>query len=526
MSTVNPRIIDAWFPCAAVDDACGGPAGSGKNEKAIFTWFASRPIAQARAAVATALLGDQPGIRPVIDAAVRGDRDAIGKLAGAVGASYPEGRPVVLDVFSGRGILPLEAARLGATAVGLDLSPVATLAGRILADYPLRDWSEEPPLPWTLDTTAEAPLFETGSRPRLIADLEVFLGEVGRCVTAAVEPYYPRNPDGSFPWGYLWAVSIPCDGCGRRFPLLGSLILRHPYTRTTDAGQALRLVVDGDDWRAEVADGLPDQAPTYSSTELGDGRKRKGKSARCLFCQHPHSLETVKAKGFSNEYRDEILAAADVIGDTKKVFRTLREVERQAAERVDLSSLEAFGPYSAVPDEVIPAGNVHTVMASGYGYKTFGSLMCDRQTLLFVETVRAIRSCSDDAVAAGISDAYGRVLAGYAAATMIRRLRLATRGSRIRQHGNELGTEQNRVQAADLFSREASIIFQFDWLETGPGEGPGTWSSVVETGLKPYETHVLGIRGRRPGSARRARCPSRTGTRAWTPWSQTRRTTT
>ena len=147
---------------------------------------------------------------------------------------------------------------------------------------------------------------------------------MGRRVTAAVEPYYPRNPDGSFPWGYLWAISIPCDGCGRRFPLLGSLVLRHPYTRTADAGQALRLVVDGDDWRAEVADGLPDQAPTYSSTELGDGRKRKGKSARCLFCQHPHSLETVKAKGFSDEYRDEILAAADIVGDTKKVFRALR----------------------------------------------------------------------------------------------------------------------------------------------------------------------------------------------------------
>jgi adenine-specific DNA methylase len=495
MSTVNPRIIDAWFPCAAVDDACGSPAGSGKNEKAIFTWFASRPIAQARAAVATALLGDQPGIRPVIDAAVRGDGEAISKLAKSVSALYPEGRPVVLDVFSGRGILPLEAARLGATAVGLDLSPVATLAGRILADYPLRDWSMEPPLPWTLDAAAETPLFESSTKPRLITDLAVFLGEVGRRVTAAVEPYYPRNPDGSFPWGYLWAISIPCDGCGRRFPLLGNLVLRHPYTRTGDAGQALRLVVDGDDWHAEVADGLPDQAPTYSSTELGDGRKRKGKSARCLFCQHPHSLETVKAKGFADEYRDEILAAADIVGDTRKVFRALRHEEKQAAERVNLSALEASGPYSAVPDELIPAGNVHTVMASGYGYKTFGSLMCDRQTLLFAETVRAIRSCYADTLAAGISDAYGRVLAGYAGATLTRRLRLATRGSRIRQHGNELGTEQNRVQAADLFSREASIIFQFDWLETGPGEGPGTWSSVVETGLKPYETHVRGIRG-------------------------------
>src|SRR5690242_16777521 len=41
VSTGQSRIIDTWFPCAAVDDACGSPVGSGKNEKAIFTWFAS-----------------------------------------------------------------------------------------------------------------------------------------------------------------------------------------------------------------------------------------------------------------------------------------------------------------------------------------------------------------------------------------------------------------------------------------------------------------------------------------------------
>ena len=72
---------------------------------------------------------------------------------------YPDGRPVVLDVFSGRGIIPLEAARLGAIAVGLDLSPVATLAGRILADYPLRDWSSEPPLPWISSADRDELLF-------------------------------------------------------------------------------------------------------------------------------------------------------------------------------------------------------------------------------------------------------------------------------------------------------------------------------------------------------------------------------
>ena len=89
MTAANRKIIDAWFPCAAVDDACGNPTGSGKNEKAIFTWFASRPIAQARAAVATALLPDLPDTRPLIDAAISGDRGAIDKLAVAVSVSIP-----------------------------------------------------------------------------------------------------------------------------------------------------------------------------------------------------------------------------------------------------------------------------------------------------------------------------------------------------------------------------------------------------------------------------------------------------
>ncbi|MER7196700.1 DNA methyltransferase [Streptomyces sp. CB01635] len=488
-------LIDSWFPCAAVDEACGNRAGSGQVEKAIFTWFASRPIAQARAAVATALLPDEPDTRPLIDDAVRGNPGAVAKVAALVAERYPEGRPIVLDVFSGRGIISLEAARLGAKAVGLDLSPVATLAGRILADYPMRDWSGEPPLRWTHSQEASATLFEEDGTPRLIADLKVFLDEIGQRVQEAVEPYYPRNPDGSFPWGYLWAISITCDGCERRFPLLGSLVLRHPYARTKDAGQALRLVVDGDAWRAEVVDGLPDQAPTYSSTDLGDGRKRKGKSARCLFCSHVHSLETVKAKGAAAEYRDEVLLAIDTEGEAKRVFRTLRQDERTAARGVDTTALEDSGPLSAVPDEPIPAGNVHTVMASGYGYRTFGDLMCDRQALQFAETVRAIRSCHNDVLAAGVSPDYARALTAFASATVARRLRYSTRGCRVQAMGKGNGAEQNRIKVSDLFANEASLNFQFDWVETGPGSGPGTWASVSKTGLGPYLAHVRALQG-------------------------------
>ena len=80
--SVGDRMIDRWFPCVAVDEAIGTPVGSGKNEKAIFPWFASRPIAQARAAVLCSLLPDEERLRPLVDAAIRvGDREALGHLA-------------------------------------------------------------------------------------------------------------------------------------------------------------------------------------------------------------------------------------------------------------------------------------------------------------------------------------------------------------------------------------------------------------------------------------------------------------
>ena len=38
---MRARMIDQWFPCSSVDAAVGTPAGSGRSEKALFTWFAS-----------------------------------------------------------------------------------------------------------------------------------------------------------------------------------------------------------------------------------------------------------------------------------------------------------------------------------------------------------------------------------------------------------------------------------------------------------------------------------------------------
>ncbi|MEU2727727.1 hypothetical protein [Streptomyces griseoviridis] len=493
-----------------MDEAVTTPAGSGLSEKALFTWFASRPIAQARAAVLTALLPNKNDLHEVVcDAVTTGDAKTFEHLAAHIREDYPHGPPVVLDMFSGRGIIPLEASRLGFTTAALDLSSVATLATKLLTVYPMIDWSEEPSLPFELEQlheSKEPQLFqgEEIEEPRLVSDVRSLLFEVGKRAAEAVKDLYPNSPDGSVPWGYLWAVSIPCDNCGVRFPLVGSMALRHPYKFTSDEGQAFRLVQDGERWRAEVHDGLPEEHPTFSSAT-----GRRGKSARCpnRECGHLHTLDSVKAKGFAGQYQDELLAAADLVqvpAPTKrnpnrtverKVFRNLTPADREAIARVDETAarLSAAGGISAIPDEYIPEGNASQIDASGYGFNTFASLMVKRQAIYTAELVKAIRSCHADMIDVGISSAYALALTSYASGNLVRKLRRSGRGCRVNKHGKPDGSKQNRLDAHDIFANESGITFAFDSFETGPAAGPGTWWSVSKSGLAPLAKHVQGI---------------------------------
>ncbi len=226
-----PRLSSDWFPVAAVDRACGSPAGSGQNEKAIFTWFASRPIAQARAAVLCSLLTEDSERRRRRAAPAR-RRAPSSPATGRHSRSWHHGsRMSTASVQSSWTVSPdaassrLRRRELDCAPVGLDLSPVAALAARLLADWPFRDWSSEPEVPFDSEErddhaeSSEAQLFvNSEAEPKLIRDLRRFFAEVGRRVAATVEPYYPRNPDRSYPWGYLWAITLPCDACQRSLP--------------------------------------------------------------------------------------------------------------------------------------------------------------------------------------------------------------------------------------------------------------------------------------------------------------------
>jgi putative DNA methylase len=483
------RMIERWFPCQEVSEASAAGWGTGNAEASIFTWFAKRPLAQAKAAVITSLLpwpddpAEQLRLQDLVRRSLVGSGDAKkasydeahDDLVAELARHYPLGARL-LDPFSGRAMIPLEAARLGVAALGVDYSPLATLAGQLLAEYPLRGWDEEPPLPFGEDSGRML-------RSPLADDVASVLVEVGRRYEKAMAKYYPAVV-GLQPWGYLWAISLPCRECGRRFPLTGPLQLRHPLPRKNDPGQSYDVLVDKGrgSWDIDVHEGAPYGQPTRVVAQGKNKYDSDGKVAVCPFCGHVHPKEVHTRLAREGLGQDELVVVADTESSGRKVFRAPTDIDLKAIGYAEKALLDepGFGTLPAVPDEQIPPGNTWTIQPTVYGAKTYGDLANQRQTLGFVRLCRTINELAADLASAGLSSDYITALTGYAASVLARKLRRATRGCTL-QPRLDKRSDSSYVNVSDVFgANESSIGFSYDYFEVGLGEGAGSWATVAD----------------------------------------------
>lgn len=481
------RMIERWFPCAEVSEHSAKGWGTGSAEKSLFTWFASRPLAQAKAAVICSLLpwpendaAEQERLKDLVVEAMGGYDEANAELRAELAKHYPNGA-LVCDPFSGRAMIPLEAARLGVQAWGIDYSPVATLAGMLLADYPLRDWDDERDLPFDgYQDHATAHFID----PRLLRDVRFVLALVGKRYSETMGEFYPIV-NGKRPWGYVWAVTLPCVNCGNRFPLTGSLGLRNPNQNRNDPGQSYRIITDtAGTFATEVHDGSP-----TAQAALVKVPGRQGKSGVCSFCGHIHPLETLRRMMRDGLRGEALLAVADIDESVGKRYRTPDDADREGLHGVDtaLAGEATFGlGLSAVPAEPIDPGLSRYIAPVGYGYSRWGELCNPRQTLGFVRLARIIDSLCKELLAGGVSPAYAAALTSYAASNLVRRINYSTRC---------VSLQTPRQCVRHLFVNESSIGHSFDYFETGCGDGPGTWGSLATHTLQSLRKQLDRAKG-------------------------------
>jgi len=517
----RPRIIERWFPCAEVSAASSKGWGSSNSETLIMSWFAKRPLAQSRAAVLCSLLpwpedhDEQERVKAVIREGLNSCQDpdwtpnlgrrhkygikdcarydkndgydaARADILELIAEHYPNGAEM-LDPFSGRGLIPVEAARFGIQAHAIDYSPVATLASRLLIDWPFRDWDDEPVLPF--EGYDPSP-WQLGKTQRLVHDIDFVHAVVGERWATKVDRYFPDNDHGEKPWGYLWASVIPCSECGREFPLYGSNELRKTDKKKGDPGQSFEITTHGDEWSVRVVPGVTTQAPTMHARP-----GKTGKLAWCPFanCGHPHEKKEHQALSVRHYERVALLVVADLDGK-QKVFRAPSDADLAAAAsaQADLMSAPGINGLSLKPDEQIGRANRHTIRAVVYGAKTFGDLSVDRQNLAHAHLAATIGEVGDEMAASGVSSDYVQALTGYCGGVLARKLKRSTRGARLQTTGG--------TRVGDVFVNESSLAFGYDSFEAGLGDGPGTWESV---GGVPAAVERLAETAGRHGSVQR-----------------------
>ena len=480
------RLIERWFPCREVSENSRSGWGSGNTERELFTWFASRPLVQAKAAVICSLLPwpddltEQERLQDLVRKAMADYDAAHSEIVAEINKHYPDG-PSILDPFAGRAIIPSEAARLGIKAWGIEYSPVATLAGTLLADYPMRDWSQEPPLPFEDYQTND---LDRATTPRLLYDVQYILHLIGRSYESEMDKFYPKV-NGKRPWGYLWAITIPCVNCGHRFPVTGSYELRRPNHRRKDPGQSYYIEADRlcGKYQVTIHNGTPRYEPTFLKK-----RGARGRVAVCSFCHHVHSHKVHTRLMSEGKAKDVLLIVADVDSQFGKLYRKPVSVEFESSRNAGYA-LNQETPFSsvlsAVPSEK-SLGSTGPRDYARYGYYTYGDFCNARQTLGYIKLARIISAISKKLLDNDVSEEYVATLSGYAGSVMVRMIRRATRGARLEIPGQKAG---------DIFKAGPPVPFGYDYIEIGCGKGPGSWLSIAKNSLRILRTQLDRIPG-------------------------------
>ncbi len=255
----RPKLIEVALPLAAINaDAAREKSIRHGHPSTLHLWWARRPLAAARAVIWASLVDDPSGYEEFAapdgetgeQKAERTDRidaerqrlfailerlvkwensnnpDVLAEARAEIDRCFSDGPPPILDPFAGGGAIPLEAQRLGLTALAGDLNPVAVLINKAMIEIPPR-FAGMPPVHPGIDKT-----LTTWERAQgLAADIEAYGQWMRDEAERRIGHMYPdaTGPDGEklTPIAWIWArtVESPDPSWSGHVPLVASWTL-------------------------------------------------------------------------------------------------------------------------------------------------------------------------------------------------------------------------------------------------------------------------------------------------------------
>lgn len=420
--TKESLLVEEFLPIQAINAESSREKNAGRDYhiSTLHPWWARRPLAAVRAAVLASLVpadrfpADREELERFFTAVTRWKGDEAGLATGAlkearalVRAAWPDGPPAVIDTFAGGCAIPLEALRLGAKAVAVELNPVAYLIGLGTVVWPQR---------YGKSLADDVERWGTWVRDRTLEEVSDLYPEVAFQDPDAAKQQLKLQVDepGSrlIPLVYLWTRTVRCPNPSRREHFVPLIRSTH-VVRTQRKRIALEIVPDS-------------KTATFSfrfvpeEKAIAEARRRgKSSASACPLCGAHIDPKYLKKQGDEGGIgfqlvglvckrpgrQGKLYLSAEVLGD---VVREPLELERRLQSLAD-EGLDA-------PDEPIePMGNAG--LKSGktylYGVKTFGEVFTRRQLVALLTLCKYVRAAREQMEAEGMEPERANAVAAY-----------------------------------------------------------------------------------------------------------------
>ena len=490
----KPKLIEVALPLAEINrEAAREKSIRHGHPSTLHLWWARRPLAAARAVIWASLVDDPSGdaslspeeqeverqrlfeiLKRLVKWENSNNPDVLAEARAEIDRCFPEGPPPILDPFAGGGAIPLEAQRLGLTALAGDLNPVAVLINKAMIEIPPRFAGMAPVHP-----EAKKDLTTWERAQGLAADVEAYGRWMRDEARKRIGHLYPdaTNPNGEklTPIAWIWArtVESPDPTWSGHVPLVASWTLRNKPGKPK---VWVEPIIDRDAQTISYAIREGGEPTHQRTVNRGNGT--------CIATGAAIAGDYIKSESRSGRMGQQLMAVVAEADGGRTFIPAVDD---------DLAAVEAAGPRWR-PESSLPEQGLG-FRVQPYGMDEWWKLFTPRQLVALTtfsdllgevgERVRADASASGMAVDGVRLSAGGRGADSYADAIATY---LAFGIDKCADYWSTICTWHNsRELIRNTFARQA-IPMAWDFAECNPfSESTGNWLAMVDWIRKAVE---------------------------------------
>ena len=485
MTQHRPKLIEVALPLAAINkEAAREKSIRHGHPSTLHLWWARRPLAAARAVIWASLVDDPSGdesltaeeqeaerqrLFGILERLVKWENsnnpDVLAEARAEIDRCFPGGPPPILDPFAGGGSIPLEAQRLGLTALAGDLNPVAVLINKAMIEIPPR-FAGMPPV----HPGIERDLTTWDRAQGLAADVEAYGRWMRDEAHRRIGHLYPdaTGPNGEklTPIAWIWArtVESPDPSWSGHVPLVGS------WTLAKKPGKPKV-------WIEPIID-RHTQTIRYEIREGGEPRRDgscSGGNGTCLATDAAISASYIKTESHAGRMGRALIAVV-AEGNRGRRYCPPTPADTTAAS----AAQPRWMPEASLPDKGLG------FRVQPYGLDEWWKLFTPRQLVALTTFSDLLTEIADnvaaDALRAGMASDKrrlrdgGRGACAYADAVVTY---LAFAIDKCTDYWSTIAVWASQGFVAHTFGRQA-IQMSWDFAEVNPfSSSTGNWMSMI-----------------------------------------------